>query len=160
MKLILLLALLSPISLLAADGSSGCGPGWYIFKDNSILSSMLRATTNGLLFPVTTLGMTLGTSNCSKHKLVMREKESLHFAINNYFELKKEIASGEGQYISAFTETLGCRESISDQLGNKLKENYRSIFKSSEINPEELLRETYKIILTDKNIAKSCSDLV
>ena len=29
----------------AKDGSSGCGPGWYIAKDKSILSFALRATT-------------------------------------------------------------------------------------------------------------------
>ena len=52
---------------MAMDGSSGCGPAWYVFKENTILSSSLRGTTNGTLWPVVTIGMTFGTSNCANH---------------------------------------------------------------------------------------------
>ena len=102
MKTLILFILATVISGTAygADGSSGCGPGWYILKDNSLVSSALRATTNGILVPVVTLGMTFGTSNCSKHKIVKKEKESLHFVTMNYFELKA------GQYRSVYEINL------------------------------------------------------
>lgn len=93
---------------MAADGSSGCGPGWYLFKDNSLVSSALRATTNNFLFPVVTFGMTTGTSNCTKHQIVMKEKESLHFVTHNYPEVQVDIAKGEGEYLRSLATTIGC----------------------------------------------------
>src|SRR4051794_31289808 len=109
MKLLRFAALLASfvsIQAFAMDGSSGCGPGWYLLKDTSIVSSALRATTNGILFPVYTFGMTFGTSNCTQHKLVLKEKESLYFATHNHFELKGNIAKGDGEYLSAFATTM------------------------------------------------------
>ena len=93
-NLFLALTLFGSCSLFAADGSSGCGPGWYLFKENSLVSSAFRATTNGILFPSVTFGMTFGTSNCTQHKLVLKEKESLHFVTENYFEVQADMARG------------------------------------------------------------------
>lgn len=121
-----LLAIFSSImfqpSAFAADGSSGCGPAWFIMKDNSILSSALRLTTNGILFPFVTLGMTFGTSNCTKHRIVKTEQESLYFATQNYYEIKGEMARGQGEYLSAFASTIGCPSSAQDRFNDKVKE--------------------------------------
>jgi hypothetical protein len=158
MKLLLFALLLtSSIFAFAADGSSGCGPGWYILKENSILSSSLRATTNGILFPSTTIGMTIGTSNCSKHKLVLKEKESLHYAVNNYFELKSELAMGAGDYAQGFAEVIGCSPLANERFSTKLKKNYKKIFNHDGVRPEELLKEVYNVILTDEKLAWHCS---
>src|SRR4051794_21944920 len=112
------------IQAFATDGSSGCGPGWYVFKDVSILSSALRATTNAILFPVYTIGMTFGTSNCTQHKLVLKEKETLYFATQNHYELKRDVAKGGGEYLSAFATTMGCPASAQGRLNEHLKGNY------------------------------------
>lgn len=140
----------------AADGSSGCGPGWYILKDNSLISSALRATTNGFLFPVTTIGMTVGTSNCSKHKIVKKEQESLHFATMNYYELKGEVAKGSGKYLSAFATTMGCNAGSQEMLNAELKNNYKNIFPSNKVNPEATLLEVYKAIFNNKDLMNQC----
>lgn len=158
MKFLIILSAFFSISAFAADGSSGCGPGWFVFKENSLISSALRATTNGFLFPTTTVGMTLGTSNCTQHKIVMKEKESLHFATNNFYELKSEAAKGNGSFILAFTETLGCRAEGAPVLGKELKNNYDEIFKHSHIEAQKALIEVYKVILTKPHVARFCSD--
>lgn len=140
----------------AADGSSGCGPGWYILKDNSLISSALRATTNSVLFPVTTIGMTVGTSNCSKHKIVKKEMESLHFATMNYYELKGEVAKGNGKYLSAFATTMGCNAKSQELLNAELKNNYQNIFPGKQANPEATLLEVYKTIFRNKDLMNQC----
>lgn len=145
------------INALASDGSSGCGPGWYIFKDNSLVSSALRATTNSLLFPISTIGMTVGTSNCTQHKLVLKEKESLYFATQNYFELKGQIAKGQGEYLSAFASTMGCPSSAQTLLNNRLRSNYESIFPKNKVDAEKVLLEVYKTILSDERLTAQCS---
>jgi hypothetical protein len=141
----------------AADGSSGCGPGWYIFKENSLLSSALRATTNGMLFPAVTIGMTFGTSNCTRHKLVQKEKESLYFATQNHFELKTDMAKGGGEYLSAFATTVGCPAAMQSKLNLKLRSNFNQTYSPAEINPEKTVIETFKVILSDPELTQKCS---
>lgn len=141
----------------AADGSSGCGPGWYILKDNSLVSSALRAITNGILWPVTTIGMTVGTSNCTQHKLVLKEKESLYFATQNHFELKSDIAKGQGEYLSAFAATIGCPASTQGRFNQMMRANFSSTYPDGRINPENVLVETYKTILKDQVLTNKCS---
>lgn len=141
----------------AADGSSGCGPGWYLFKENSLLSSALRATTNAVLFPVTTIGMTVGTSNCTQHKLVLKEKESLHFATMNHFELKNEVAKGQGEYLSAFASTMGCPAQAQRHLNQSLQKSFKNIYPGSEVAPSNVLIEVYKVILSDRELTQQCS---
>lgn len=157
-KLAILFSLfISTSGVFAADGSSGCGPGWYLLKDNSLVSSSLRATTNSMLFPVTTIGMTMGTSNCTQHKIVMTEKETLHFATMNYYELKGEVAKGQGQYLAAFAQTMGCESRAQGRLNDKLKGNYKNIFAPGAADPERALGEVYKTIFKDKELTNMCS---
>ncbi|MBX2988756.1 MAG: DUF3015 family protein [Bdellovibrionaceae bacterium] len=148
---------LSTGTAMAADGSSGCGPGWYLLKENSLVSSSLRATTNGVLMPVVTVGMTVGTSNCTQHKIVMTEKESLHFATMNYYELMGEAARGEGVYLSAFSDTIGCPKAARAEFGRKIQGQYRQVFSDGQRRPEQMLESVYKVILQDSSLVRACS---
>lgn len=154
------LTLISIISFSAAafasDGSSGCGPGWYVFKDNSLVSSSLRSTTNAVLFPAVTIGMTSGTSNCTKHTIVKQEKESLHFIAHNYFELKGQVTRGNGPHIESFTRTLGCPARAAKPLGIQLKKNYKTIFSPGPNQHEATLLEVYNTIFSDPELSAMC----
>lgn len=156
-KFLIALVAVFSINAFAADGSSGCGPGWYVFKDESLVSSALRATTNWILFPVFTIGMTFGTSNCTQHKLVLKEKESLYFATMNHYELKRDVARGTGEYLSAFGETMGCPMSAQSRLNDQLKENYSRLYPSDKVEPSGVLLEVYKTILSDHELTAKCS---
>ena len=150
------LALAAPLSALAADGSSGCGPGWYAFKENSLVSSALRGTTNGILFPVVTIGMTVGTSNCTQHKIVKNEKRSLHFVTMNYYELKSDMAKGDGQYINALASTLGCDASVSTEMSRKLQGQFSKIYDQEQVDAERTLLNVYKAVIQDSSLARHC----
>lgn len=158
MKKLLLSILMSVISLstYAADGSSGCGPGWYVVKDNSLLSSALRATTNGILLPTSTLGMTFGTSNCSKHSIVKLEKERLKFATENYFEIASESAKGNGEFLSAYGELMGCSTKSLGEFSKKMQSKMKTMFVKENINPENLVKRTYMMILQDNKLTQAC----
>jgi hypothetical protein len=124
-KLFLLATLfVSTTAVMAKDGSSGCGAGWYIFKKNSLVSSSLRATTNAI-FLNATFGMTFGTSNCSQHSIVKTEKEAIYFAEANHNQLMLDISRGEGEYLSAFSEIVGCKK---DVLGKSLQKSFDKIY--------------------------------
>lgn len=151
------IALFMSVPALAADGSSGCGPGWYIMQENSLVSSALRATTNGILLPIVTIGMTFGTSNCTQHKIVLKEKESLHFATMNHFELKADMAKGGGEYLSAFASTIGCPTAVQTRLNDQLRDNFSSVYPTTNVNPEGVLVEVYKTIFSDTELTQKCS---
>ncbi len=154
--LISILVLGFTLGAFAGDSSSGCGPGWYIAKKNSLLSSSIRGTTNGILAPTVTLGMTFGTSKCSKHSIVKNEVEDLKFATDNYFEIAADTAKGEGEFLTAYSELMGCHGVHSKRFKNKMKSNFKKLFNFNEVKPEELVKETYKTILTDQELFKAC----
>ena len=151
-----IISLLLSVTTLAKDGSSGCGPGWYLFKKNSLVSSSLRSTTNGLLFPAVTLGMTFGTSNCTKHGLVKTEKKTLHFVTHNYHELKSDSAKGQGDFLYSYAKTIGCQGVDIDYFSEKLQDRFEKVFKDQASN-EEVIMETYRMIFSDKRLVNSCS---
>jgi hypothetical protein len=140
----------------AADGSSGCGPGWYILKKNSLLSSLGRAITNGFLFPVSTIGMTFGTSNCAKHSLVEAHQRSLHFATRSYDILRQDMARGNGRHLDAYLATFGC-----DALGRQnLAGQMQAAFEQElylTIQPEALVESTAVMIQASPALQTSCS---
>ena len=90
----------------AADGSSGCGAGWYILKKNSLISSLSRSFTNVMLS--NTFGMTTGTSNCAKHSIVKNDFKAIHFTENSFEQLQTEMALGEGAYLLTLADLMGC----------------------------------------------------
>ncbi len=145
------------ISAFAKDGSSGCGPGWYLLKKNSIVSSSLRATTNAVFAPTVTIGMTFGTSNCSKHSIVKNEQKSLHFTNENYIELIAEVSKGEGEFLTAYAKTIGCKSSAHPLFKKEVKNNFSKIYPNTDINPERALGEVYKVIFRNKELTQLCS---
>ena len=140
----------------AKDSSSGCGPAWYILKKNSLVSSALRATTNNVLMPIVTIGMTIGTSNCSQHSIVKNEKRSIKFATDNYFEIAADAAKGNGEFLASFADTIGCSQSALPSFQAKMKKNFKKIYNQSKVDPREMLKQTYILIFSDQKLTQSC----
>lgn len=158
MKKILLLMTILTFSLTtyAADSSSGCGPGWYILKKNSLLSSALRSTTNGFSMPTATIGMTFGTSNCTKHSIVKLEKERIKFATENYYEIAGNTSKGQGEYLMAYGELMGCSSQSLPTFAKEMQKNFQSVFPTSSVQPRELVKKTYMMLLQDKKLSQAC----
>ena len=154
--IIIILSFCFSMNLFAADGSSGCGPGWYVTSKTSLLSSAIRGTTNAILVPTVTLGMTFGTSKCSKHSIVKKEMENLKYATENYFEIAADIAKGDGVYLNAYSDLMGCKDKAQIKFKSSVQNKFNSLFKNLDVNPEHLVEETYKIILRDKELTQSC----
>lgn len=143
-------------SALAADGSSGCGPGWYILKQNSLLSSVGRHITNWLTFPISTLGMVFGTSNCAKHSLVDANKRSLHFATRSYDILRQDMARGAGRHLDAYLATFGCDALARQNLAGQMQAAFEQELYLT-IQPEALVESTASMILGSPALMSSCS---
>lgn len=151
-KLIMALGLsLLMLPTLAGDSSSGCGLGWAVFKDNSLISSALRATTNAIF--LNTIAMTSGTSGCAKHSIVKNDKKSLHFMDANKHQLMTEMAYGQGEYVSGLATLMGCDAQV---FSETMKERYQEVFAREGMKARELVNRVQAQILLNKNLAASC----
>lgn len=142
----------------AKDGSSGCGPGWYFLKERTFVSSFLRLTTNALLSPLVTLGMTFGTSNCSKHGLVNHDKKSLHLVTMTFDQLRQEVAMGQGEFLEAYRLTFGCAQSAQLPFRKSLQENFEKIF-SDKATPDDIVGRTRMILQNNAELSGSCASV-
>lgn len=136
----------------AADSSSGCGLGWYVLKENSLISSSLRSTTHNFL--PNTFSMTSGTSGCAKHSIVDNDKRSQHFAEANLDALKTQVAQGSGEYFVAFAATLGCDWTALPSLASSLQSNYDGVFQSN--SAQAIVNEVRATIDAQPALAQAC----
>ncbi len=151
--LLVLVGLFLGMNAFAADGSSGCGAGWYIFKKNSLISSSLRATTNAML--LNTIGMTFGTSNCSKHSIVKNDMKAIHFTEYTFAQLKREMASGNGDYFLAMADIMGCGQ-YSGDFGQVVRSNYSNIFNANTKTPADMVQNLENEIKKNQSLSKNC----
>lgn len=103
----------------ARDSLDGCGLGWEVTDSETMIGTTTRGTTN--IFVPPTFGMTTGTLGCKKIGFAANEREAVNYVVNNYSNLKIELASGQGEYAEGLTELMKCSNSA------KIQENYQSI---------------------------------
>ena len=119
-----------------AYGMAGCGLGSIAAKEFSWDNGFVQvsaSTTNGS-YGNQTISMTIGISNCDDGLLTKElQSEQEVFVGANFAQLSKDAARGEGEYIRAFADLLGCSDSSEDSevfiaLG---RVNHASIFSES-----------------------------
>lgn len=154
MKLIIgLFALLSLSTAFAADSSSGCGMGWQVAKDNSLVSSLTRSVVNATFS--NTIAMTLGTSGCAKHSIVYNEMKGIHFVESNKNELAIDMAKGNGEYVTGLAQVFGCQNTKA--FGSMVQNKYESVLPSENISGVELYNNVKNEIRKDSTLSQTCS---
>lgn len=142
----------------AQYGMAGCGLGSLLFgHDNSKLMQILAATTNGT-FGSQTFGITSGTSNCVEGGVVKAEREQAAFAEVNFQDLKRNMASGGGEYLASFSTLLGCEDTAKPTFYKMTQEKYETILPSASTTPMGMLTSVKQQIKATPALANSCSD--
>jgi hypothetical protein len=132
-----------PGLVLAKGGShpmAGCGLGYVLFghNDNSPVMQVLAATTNGISGNQT-FGMTTGTSGCTDDGAVKFVKEAEVFAEVNLDTLRREMATGQGEFVTSFAALLGARGEEIPALCQLFQKEYTAIFPTSATTSAEML---------------------
>jgi Protein of unknown function (DUF3015) len=148
-------ALLATSNAWAVDGSTGCGPGWYVAKEHTFLSTTTRGTTNGVLWPLVLGGMTSGTSNCAKHSFVEDNRASEHFIAVNHEMIRQEAAQGEGEYLTSLALTFGCSKEVGPKFNQALQTHFDGLF-AVPANPIATTRRIYEVVQKDTDLQRSC----
>jgi hypothetical protein len=139
-------------------GMAGCGLGSLLFgNDNTTLMQILAATTNNILFPQT-FAITSGTSNCTAGGVVKAEREQAAFAEVNFQDLKRNMASGGGEYLTSFSTLLGCDESAKPVFFKMTQDKLESILPSEKSSPIDLVVGVKAQIKADARLANACTD--
>lgn len=139
-----------------ADSSTGCGLGSLIWKENTILSALFRATTNHS-FSSQLFGITTGTSGCSQHSIVKRDMYPVYYAEANLPELRYELAQGQGEYVSTFALVLGCTPSAQAEFAVWAKGSYSKLFNNANASSKDFLKGLGKE-LKQTSFAASCDN--
>ena len=162
-KLTLLFAMLGVMFTASAAraqgyGMAGCGLGSLLFgNDNTMLMQLLAATTNGT-FASQTFGITSGTSNCTAGGVVKAEREQAAFAEVNFQDLKRNMASGGGEFLMSFSTLLGCEDSAKPMFFKMAQEKYESILPSVKTGPIDLVVGVKAQIRADARLVNACTD--
>ncbi|MCB0218657.1 MAG: DUF3015 domain-containing protein [Chrysiogenetes bacterium] len=160
----LIFAAAIPAANAASYGPAGCGLGSMIFGpsgemrkifNNGVLSEILAATTNGT-FGSQTFGLTTGTSNCGSKGLFSYDREQEAFAEVAYDEISREMAKGEGEYLTAFATLMGCSADVQDRFATATKAHYGQIF-AEGAQPVQVVHSVRGVLRSDAALAKSCS---
>lgn len=137
------LTLALPGLVLAKGGNhpmAGCGLGYVLFghNDNSPIMQVLAATTNGISGNQT-FGMTTGTSGCTDDGAVKFVKEVEVFAEVNLDTLRREMAMGQGEFVSSFAALVGATGEEIPALVAVFQKEYATIFPTSSTTSAEML---------------------
>jgi hypothetical protein len=145
----------SSSALAAGYGDAGCGLGSLVFGNQSGAVQILAATTNGT--GMQSFGITSGTSNCDAKGIVLAEQQQKSFAANNFSGLAKEMATGDGEQLTALAGLMGCPVVQQTRFNTVTQRNYAAIFASDTTTPTEMLTAVKTVMSGDAELSAACS---
>jgi hypothetical protein len=160
-KLLALSAVLAFLSVPAAFAgtTSGCGLGTQLFKGQSgMVPNVLAVTTNGISGNQT-FGVTSGTSGCQADNTVYQEQQQVNFVAANLDNLSEEMAQGQGQYVNALANLMGCPVDLRADFSRFGQDNYESLFSAPQPEPQVFLNGLKGELRKDAVLSRGCTGL-
>ncbi len=153
------LALIIAVSLTNAASATnknigGCGWGSKLFDGSGGLAPQVLAVTTNGTSGNQTFGMTSNTSGCTRSGVVETNWKGDAFAASNMTQLALDISRGEGETLNAMAELLGVVKDDRLSFATTLKQNFASIFPSSEVNSKDMLKNLRNVLAADAKLAK------
>jgi hypothetical protein len=145
--------LIATVAMAGSQNDAGCGLGSILLKEDEPAQQILAATTNGTSGNQT-FGITTGTLGC-KHSLIKTSKAQENFVAANFKDLNRQIAAGNGEYVSSLSGLLGCAKP--DQFAKFAQSKYEVLFPTKDTTPEGMLNTLKAEITKDPTLATSCS---
>jgi len=113
------------IAAMAMQAGPGCGPANYVFDGNKTRTGHILAVLMNLTsFPTQLGAITSGTSGCQPNQSVQRQSDLEQFIAIADVALEREIAQGQGPYLSAWAELAGCTGDEVDEFARWAQRAY------------------------------------
>jgi len=133
------IAVASFSTVYAGQMNTGCGLGSIVWKGKSgLLTDVCAVTTNGTSGSQT-FGITSGTSNCGSTSSTASNEQINRFMADNLDSLTRDIAQGNGEYLSTFATLMQVNENERAAFNTKLQSNFSRIFTSDSITQAQVL---------------------
>ncbi|MFZ5862053.1 MAG: DUF3015 domain-containing protein [Nitrospirota bacterium] len=146
---------ISPSAFAAGYGDAGCGLGSLVFGDAPGFVQVFAATTNGTSYSQA-FGITSGTSNCDAKGVVLAQQQQEEFVANNYADLAKEMASGNGERLTVLAGLLGCPATGREHFNTAVQRHYGEIFSDDAASPGAVLTAVKGVVEQDATLTASC----
>lgn len=119
----ILAATLLSASVFAQDTFDGCGLGWEVTQDKTVIATTTRGTTNAFVPP--SFGMTTGSLGCDEFTgIAMNDRSSAEYVAKNFETIRAELATGQGEYVDATAQSFNCD---SQAFGKHMQKNYDGV---------------------------------
>lgn len=151
-KLFIALVLLIP-NFAFAQNVGKCGFGSKLFEgQRGIAPQVLAVTTNGTFF--NTVGITSGTSGCTQDGVVRSNWKTVAYIDSNMTKIAKDMSRGEGESLDSLASVIGVKKSDNFTFKVAMKENFNSIFSSSNVDSQAVYL-SIKNILAKNSVLKT-----
>lgn len=151
-KILLIIGFIFGFSQAHAIGMAGCGLGNVVMGDDG--AQIFASTTNGT-FSNQLFGITSGILNCETTDSLSAVSNTKIYMQANSTRVADDIARGSGSAVVALSKILGCNDAF--EVQKVLKDNYKTIFPSSETSSDISSDAIIKTIKNDSRTSSSCS---
>lgn len=136
-------------------GMAGCGLGSLIIKDDNKIQ-ILAATLNST--GIQTLGITSGTSNCLPASKAAQLQKQKTFVQENLENLRRDMVKGDGEYLKAYAEVLGCQSQAYGSFAQFAQTEHAQLFRAP--GAVAVLEATKDSLRKSSGLQNSCSNLI
>ncbi|MGE4132656.1 MAG: DUF3015 family protein [Bdellovibrionales bacterium] len=152
---VMLMAIVGPFAMAEQNfGMAGCGWGSQVMGPDG--SQVLAATTNGT--GSQGFALSSGTSNCVSPSKMAALRAQQEFFASNLKILSKEMAQGEGEYVKALAQTMGCKGEVHNEFARQMQQSYTEIF--SAPGAMSMLSKVRKSIHSNQNLNSNCDTII
>ena len=109
---------------------AGCGLGSMVVEDNNKWAQVGAAFLNGT--GMQTFGISFGTSNCTEDGVATASREKDAFVEANLADLRRDLAVGQGEYLSSLAGLYGCQGERAAAFGQGLHREQARILSSED----------------------------
>ena len=118
-------------------GMAGCGLGSLVVTSDTVLPQLGATILNGFSLNQSSALSCTGSSNCDLSKNDLTAVEQKVFMDVNLGSLERDMVSGEGSYLRAWAQVLGCEaDGDYDAFAELSQKEYSRIF--STRNPDQV----------------------
>lgn len=140
-------------------GLAGCGLGSMVIENKTGMSAQTAAATTNGTSASQTFGITSGTSNCTAEGVILASKEQEAFFEANFASIQKDMASGGGEHLAAFTGMLGCADATQPAVFATAQESFGQVFPTDQTTPTQALYMLKLQLSQKREIASTCAAL-
>ncbi|MGZ3710596.1 MAG: DUF3015 family protein [Bdellovibrionota bacterium] len=121
---------------------AGCGLGSMVVDDPTKWSQVAASFLNGT--GTQTFGISFGTSNCTEDGVSSAAREKDAFVEANYAELRRDLATGSGSYLSSLASLYGCKGEAVQGFSKALQNNQQLIDNATPASASSVIDSVVK----------------